>query len=456
MDAVGSGTIAELARRLRAGETSSVRLLDAAFERITDPNGQGHLVFIETLEHGARQSAAAADVLLAAGFAASPLAGLPISVKDLFDTAGSVTRAGSKVLRDHPPARTDAAIVARLRAAGAVIVGRTNMTEFAYSGLGLNPHYGTPLNPYDRAAGRIPGGSSSGAAISIVDGMCTAGIGSDTGGSVRIPAALTGLVGFKPTQHRVPMAGTHPLSPTLDTIGPLARSVACCAALDAILAGEPDPAFEVRDPRGLRLGIVRDYVFEQVSDYVGACFDRALEHLASGGVHVRDVSGTQFLCELPAIGGKGGFAAAESFHILHGLIESAPDLIDPRVAQRVLAGGRQSADDYLQLLDHRRRLIEASDAVTAPLDAVAFPTVPVIAPRLSELEDDAAYFAANTLMLRNPSVANFLDRPAITLPVHREGEAPTGLMLVGERGADRRLLSIAAGFEARLASIRTG
>src|SRR5215469_9067384 len=229
-------TLRDLAAELAAGRTTSRALTEAALARIADPGGEGRRSFTRVYETAALATADAQDRLRGAGILLSPLAGLPVSVKDLFDVAGEATTAGSVALKDAPPAVADAPIVRRLRAAGAVIVGKTNMTEFAYSGVGINPHYGTPGNPYDRA--RVPGGSSSGAAVSVVDGCAAVAIGTDTGGSVRIPAALCGLVGFKPTQRRVPRDGAVPLSTTLDSIGPLARSVEDCAIVDAILAGE--------------------------------------------------------------------------------------------------------------------------------------------------------------------------------------------------------------------------
>ncbi|RYF57361.1 MAG: amidase, partial [Comamonadaceae bacterium] len=226
-------TLNHLCASLNSGTTTAADLLEQAIARATDPQGEGKRVFIERYDEQARASARVADTLRAAGMRRSPIDGLPISIKDLFDYRGSVTRGGSVVLDDAAPATANAVVVDRLLAAGAVIVGRTNMTEFAYSGLGINPHYDTPRNPWDRATGRIPGGSSSGAAVSVTDGMAAAAIGSDTGGSVRIPSALCGLTGFKPTARRVSMRGVQPLSASLDSIGPLAPSVACCAVLDA-------------------------------------------------------------------------------------------------------------------------------------------------------------------------------------------------------------------------------
>src|ERR1700730_3584612 len=220
-------TVLEIAADLADGRTTSRELVEAALAQITDPGGEGARTSVKVYAERARAAADAQDQLRKAGYTASPLAGLPVSLKDLFDVAGERTLAGSKALDDTPPAQCDAAIVARLRAAGAVLIGRTNMTEFAFSGVGINPHYGTPGNPYDRRL--IPGGSSSGAAVSVSDGGAVVAIGTDTGGSVRIPAAPCGIVGFKPTQKRIPRDGVTTLSTTLDSIGPLANSVACCA-----------------------------------------------------------------------------------------------------------------------------------------------------------------------------------------------------------------------------------
>src|SRR5436305_7181670 len=187
--------------------------------------------------------------------APSRYAGIPVSIKDLFDIKGQVTRAGSRALDDSPPAEADAPVVARLRRAGFVVIGRTNMTEFAYSGIGINPHFGTPKGIWQRGAGHVPGGSSSGGAVSVADGMAHAALGTDTGGSCRIPAAWNGIVGFKPTQRRVPLDGAVPLSTTLDSIGPIARTVKCCAVLDAVLADDPLAALQPRPIKRMRLAV---------------------------------------------------------------------------------------------------------------------------------------------------------------------------------------------------------
>lgn len=436
-------TIPSVAADLAAGRTTSVALTEAALARAEDPAGEGARAFTKIARERALAQARASDLLRAHGMVPSPLAGIPVSVKDLFDVAGEVTTAGSAVLRDAPPAERDAPVVARLRAAGAVIVGRTNMTEFAFSGLGLNPHYGTPGNPADRS--RIPGGSSSGAAVSVADGMAVAAVGSDTGGSVRIPSALCGLVGFKPTQGRVPRDGAVPLSWTLDAIGPLAASTACCAIMDAVMAGEEPVPPAPLPLAGLRIGIPRQLVLEEMDATVAAAFERARRALETAGALVADIDLPQ-LALLPEVNAKGGFSPPEAFAWHRELLERRGDGYDPRVAVRIRRGADQSAADYIALMRARAALMAETDAATSPWDVLLMPTVPVVAPRMDELAGDAEYFRLNPLVLRNPSVWNFMDRPAVTLPCASDG-LPVGAMLVGRRGHDRRLLAIAAAAE---------
>lgn len=443
-------TIERLAAMLQSGETTSRALVDGCLERAGDAAGEGGRVFLRLLADQARVAADAADRARALGLAPSPYAGIPVSAKDLFDLAGQPTPAGSLVLADAAPARRDAPAVARLRAAGLIVIGRTNMTEFAYSGLGLNPHHGTPRNPFDRAVGRIPGGSSSGAAVSVTDGMAAAGIGTDTGGSCRIPAALTGTVGFKPTAARIPLDGVLPLSPSLDSVGSIAGSVACCAVIDALMAGAPAVVPEPFPLNGLRLAVPEAVVFGDVDAAVAAAFEWALSMLSASGA-VIDRLPMKELEELGAINAKGGFAAAESFAWHRALLAEKGESYDPRVRVRIEKGGEQSAADYLDLVRQRADVIRRVGRVCAPYDALAMPTVPKIAPAFDELSSDADYSRLNLLMLRNPAIINFLDGCAISLPCHAAGEAPVGLMLAGLHGQDGRLLSIARAVEAALA-----
>ncbi len=280
-------TLAQLAEGLAAGRVSSRDLVERSLAAIADPSGEGARTFITVDAEGARAAADFSDRLRKEGRAPSPLAGIPFSAKDLFDLVGDVTTAGSKVLKGAEPAKADAVAIARLKAAGMIVIGRSNMTEFAYSGVGLNPHYGTPRSPFDRATGRIPGGSSSGAAVSVADGMVSLGIGTDTGGSCRIPAAYCGIVGYKPSHGRVPLTGCFPLSSSFDSIGPLANSVACCAAADALMAGDWDGRVPKRDVSGLRLAVLRDFVLDGLEDAVARNFERALRRLSERGRFLR-------------------------------------------------------------------------------------------------------------------------------------------------------------------------
>ena len=265
-------SLPELSRDLALGLTTSEKLTHACLENIAIPSGEGARAFIKVCTDSALATARASDVARAMGQLPSAIAGIPISIKDLFDVKGEVTCAGSKILADAPPATSDAPVIARLRAAGAIILGRTNMTEFAYGAHGMNAHYGTPANPWDRRTRHIPGGSTSGGAVSVTDDMAAATIGSDTGGSVRIPAALCGITGFKPTQARIPLAGAFPLSFTRDSIGPLGRSVTCCTWLDAIMAGEVLETPAVMALSGLRFGVPKTILLDGLTPAVAEAF----------------------------------------------------------------------------------------------------------------------------------------------------------------------------------------
>jgi len=442
-------SLAQVAADLARGGKSR-GLIEGCLAQIADQSGEGRRAFLKVYAEDALAAADFYDRVRAGGAAPSLFAGIPVSIKDLFNVAGDVTTAGSVALKNEKAATRDAPAVARLRAAGLIPIGRTNMTEFAFSGLGINPHYGTPLNAYDRAAGRIPGGSSSGAAVSITDGMAFGALGSDTGGSCRIPAALCGIVGFKPTADRVPTAGAFPLSTSLDSIGPLAATVACCAALDAVLAGEPAVDLAPFPLTRLRLALPQTMVLENVEPAVARAFEAALAMLGKAGARIADIP-LRELAELPQINAKGGLAAPEAYALHRSLIAKAEKMYDPRVLVRILRGQEQDAADYIELLNARADFIRRVVAVTAPYDALVMPTVPVTAPRLADLAADDAYRHANFLVLRNPSIANFLDRCSISIPCHRAGDAPVGLMLIGEHHADRRLLAIAGAIEAVVA-----
>jgi aspartyl-tRNA(Asn)/glutamyl-tRNA(Gln) amidotransferase subunit A len=443
-------TIAALADDLENGRTSARRIVDDCLARIADKSGEGARAFIHVDAEAAVEAAEAMDRLRAAKAAPSRFAGVPVSIKDLFDIRGQVTRAGSRALEDSAPAEADAVVVARLRRAGFVVIGRTNMTEFAYSGIGINPHFGTPKSVWQRSVGHVPGGSSSGAAVSVADKMAHGALGTDTGGSCRIPAAYNGIVGFKPTQRRVPLDGGVPLSFTLDSFGPLARSVACCAVLDAVLADEPVVPLQPRPIKGMRLAVPTTLVLDQLDDEVARAFDRALELLSRQGAVIERIAVPEFL-DVGVMNANGGFSAAESYAWHRYLITSKGDVYDPRVLMRIMRGESLSAADYVDLIAARKSLIARSAVRMAPYDALILPTTANTPPRIADLaQDDKAFSKANLLSLRNCSLINLIDGCAISLPCHREGEVPVGLMLAAAAGADRSIFELAAGMEAAI------
>src|SRR5450755_4097045 len=432
-------TLASLADDLGGGRTSARQLVDDCLAKIADTSGEGARAFIHVDAEAAIEAAEAMDRLREVKAAPSPFAGIPISIKDLFDIKGQVTRAGSRALgEDAVPAAADAPVVARLRRAGFIVIGRTNMTEFAYSGIGINPHYGTPKSAWQRSVGHVPGGSSSGAAVSVVDGMAHGALGTDTGGSCRIPAAFNGIVGFKPTQRRVPLDGGVPLSFSLDSFGPIARTVDCCAVLDAVLADEPVIPLQPRAIRGMRLAVPTTIVLDELEDAVARTFERTLETLISQGALIERIAVPEFH-DVALMNAKGGFSAAESYAWHRYLIASKGDIYDPRVASRIMRGESQSAADYVDLLVARRSLIARIAVRLAPYDAMILPTTANTPPRIADLADDKAFTHANLLALRNCSLINVIDGCAISLPAHREGEVPVGLMLAATGGADRRI-----------------
>ena len=440
-------TVAQLAADLAAGRTSSRELVEQALARIGHADGEGGRAFLKVYAVSARAEADAADRLRQSGVRRSPIDGLPVSLKDLFDVAGDVTRAGSRVFSRL--AAVDAGAVARLRAAGAVFIGRTNMVEFAFGGVGLNPHYGTPKNPYDRAAGRVPGGSSSGAAVAQADGMCVMALGSDTRGSIRGPAALCGIVGWKPTAARVPRDGAFPLSFALDSVGPLANSVACAAAYDAVLAGVPDTGLAELPARGLRLLVPRSSALEDLDRDVGAGFETALSRLAAAGAILSERPMPAFDRQDEYFKG-GGYAGAEAYHI-HRPYEARIGEYDPRVGKRILLGRSLSAADYLAFGELRAEMMREVGAAAAACDAIVMPTVPCIAPTIAEADaSDDDYFRWNARILRNNGLINFLDGCAASVPCHEPGRAPVGLMVCGVAHSDRHTLAAAAAIERAL------
>lgn len=434
-------------RRLRV--TSEV-LIRSALDAALCPDGEGATVFTKVYEEQALLDARAADERLRDGGESPALLGIPVSIKDAFDVAGEVTHAGSMVLAHRSAAECDAVAVTRLKAAGAVIVGRSNMSEFGYSGLGLNAHYSTPRNPYDRQTGRIPGGSSSGAAVSVADGMAMAAIGTDTGGSVRIPAALCGLVAFKPTAEHIPQNGMVPLSPTHDSVGVLGRSVHCCAVLYAVLAGKNDIVLEEASLEGLKLAVPTTVVLDDLEPGVADAFERALQVLSRAGAPIIEL-------DLPELRGAdymdvaAGLLAAESHWWHKALIKTSASHYDPDVLANIRIDADLSAFDYVKLLRERGRQARRLMVKLHSFDAVLMPTVPIIAPLMQPLlAEPLQRHVANVLMLRNPSLVNFLDWCALSVPRHAPGEAPVGLTIAGRWGGDLDVLAIGQAVESSL------
>ncbi len=421
--------------------------LEQALSRIADPKGEGQRACLTVYTDAARAAADAADARAGLGISLGPLDGAIVSIKDLFDVAGEPTRAGSKILAEEAaPAAADAAVVRRLRAGGAVIVAKTNMTEFAFSGIGANPHFGTPGNPRDRA--RVPGGSSSGAGVAVADGMCEIAIGSDTGGSVRIPAALCGLVGFKLSRQRVPTAGVFPLSYTLDSIGPIARSIADCAKADAVMAGEDFVPPASVPLAGLRFGIAEGLPLDKLDETVAAAFAAAVKQLDRAGARVTHEKLSLF-DDMVAVNAKGGISPPEACAIHRDRVKRRAADIDPNVLARIERGCAVSSADYVDMVRDRARLVRAMDARLSELDALILPTTPIVAPTIAEVEDRKVFSLCNMLLLRNTNIINFFDLCAISIPL--PAALPVGLMLVGRNGHDHRLLRVAAAMEHLLA-----
>jgi aspartyl-tRNA(Asn)/glutamyl-tRNA(Gln) amidotransferase subunit A len=422
--------------------------LEQALALINDSRGEGGRCCLTLYTDAARAAADAADARAKAGLSLGPLDGMVITIKDLFDVKGEVTRAGSKVLAEEgKPAQADAPVVRRLRAAGAVIVAKTNMTEFAFSALGLNPHYGTPGNPADRA--RVPGGSSSGAAVAIAEGMCEIGIGSDTGGSTRIPAVLCGITGFKPSKQRVPTEGAFPLSFTLDSVGPMAKSVAHCAAADAIMAGEEPHDIASPPARGLRLGIASGFPVEKLDDTVAAAWKEALVTLERAGVCLSEEK-IGLLDEMAAIVARLWLPQPEALAIHRDRLARRGADIDPMVRMRIERAATMTAADYVAVIEARKRLVGAMRERLDHLDGLIMPTVPIVAPLIADCRTAEGYAANNLALLRNTAIANFFDLCALTLPLPRRG-LPAGLMIMARNGDDRRLLRAGAALERVLA-----
>lgn len=444
-------TIPQLTQDLRAGVVSARQLVEQALARISDPDGEGGRTFMTVWEDRARELADYVDRHELWRNERLPLCGIPLSVKDVFDIAGEITRAGSIALEDQPPATADAEAVLRLRSAGAILIGRTTMSEFAFSGIGLNHHFGTPRNPWDREIGRIAGGSSSGSAVAVADGMCAASLASDTGGSIRAPAALCGLTGFKPTASSALLQGVFPRSYSLDTVGPIAGSVSCCAIINAALSGRgaltTPPTLSVG---GLRLGVIEGEPTDGLASDVAVAYTNALCRLSERGAGLVQLSLPE-IDKIRDINSRGGISPPEAFAIHRDRIATRSELIDPIFLARLRKGEAVRAADYVDALRQRQIIMAEVRIKTRQFDAILMPTCPVVAPPIGDVQEPEAFERMSALILRNCNLANFLDRPALSIPIHPPGTAPVGLMLIGEHGQDDDLLKVGLSVEDAIA-----
>jgi aspartyl-tRNA(Asn)/glutamyl-tRNA(Gln) amidotransferase subunit A len=431
-------TLVELGAAYRDGRLRPTDAVESWLERIAE----GPVYRVVTAGR-ARRQAARADALFQAGVDRGPLQGIPIALKDLIDTEGEVTAAGSAVLAEGPPASGDSPAAARLDRAGAVFLGKANMTELAFSGLGLNPHFGTPGCALD--PDRVPGGSSSGSAVAVATGLACVAIGSDTGGSVRIPAAFNGIVGLKTTDGAIPTAGCVPLSPTLDTLGPLARTVPDAWHTWRALADLPPAPFPGPAEDRLRL-LVPESLAAGLEPEVARAFQDACERLAAAG-HALERSPVPVLDEVAELYARHGtFAGIEGFALHRELLERGGGRIDPRVSTRILAYADRTRDDLARLVEARARVRREMDGIARPYDALVAPTVPILPPRIRDLASDLAYLEANASVLRNTQIFNFLGWPAASVPC---GRTPAGLSVglmvaAGSSSGEERVLMISA------------
>ena len=437
-------SIRELAHKLRTGKMTSAALVESCIAAAADGSES---VFITLNAEQARSEALQVDKARRDGLYLPYFAGVPITLKDLFDVEGEVTAAGSRVLAFNMPAQSDATVIARLRESGFIFLGRVNMSEFAFSGMGANPHYGTPLSIWDRSSKRLPGGSSSGSAVGVAEGTVPASIGSDTAGSTRIPAAFNGVVGFKPSYGRLPLDGIFPLSPTTDAPGPLANTVDCCYLLDSAMSGEKKPQeLNFRRPEQLKFLVPEAQVTEELDPTVRKSFERALDFLESAGCSIKWQS-LPVLDALLDLFQTSPLATFEAWRAHRQRLESSRDAYDPFVSTRIASGADISERDYRATLRKRRELIDTFNNSVKQFDALIYPTVPILPPRLAEIVELEAARKINFRCLRNTATVNYFDGCAISLPCHQIDGAPVGMMVSTTHNRDKALFEIAATVE---------
>lgn len=443
--ALATSSLVALSRMLAAGTVTSRELVEECLANAAAPATR--VAFTTLHATRARADSDRVDRMRRDGAPMPPFAGIPISIKDLFDEKGEVTTAGSRMLAGTAPALQDATTVARLKAAGFVVIGRTNLSEFAYNALGLNPYYGDPLSPYDRDSRRVAGGSSSGCAVSVADAAACISLGSDTGASIRIPAAFCGLVGFAPTPHRIPRDGVFALSPSLDSLGPLGRTVSCCAVFDDILNGAAGMDVQRPAASSIRIGLPGGEVLRNLDEEVSRAYEKALRRLADAGFHLSEMHVPEIADTEAVNADRGGLVGFEAFSIHRERIAQDRSRYDPNIVCRLETSSTLTQADYDRLLQERRALKQRIKRTMAGFDALLLPTVPIVPPLRSAVEDPSDFRRVNSLVLQNTLFTNFLDLCSVTIPCHEAGDAPVGLMMVGAENEDRTLLAMAAAVE---------
>lgn len=447
IDEIANRTGAGMALAFRSGEAGPVAVAEVLLDRIGKARGDN--IFIAVTAERALEEARRSEARYRRGELASPLDGVPIGWKDLFDVAGTRTTAASKLFLDQPPKTQDHACVANASSAGMVCMGKLNLSELAYSGVGLNPHYGTPVNPNSRDVPRSPGGSSSGCGAAVAARLLPCAIGTDTGGSVRIPAAYNGVVGFKTSTGRISTAGLVPLARSYDTIGPLARTVEDCLLLDMVMRGLPTSPVRRANLAQLSLLVPTNVVFNDALPAVLTNFERAIEALASAGVKVRRerVEVLDRVLEMNA--SHGTLTAAEAYNEYREIFDSErAELVDRRVVRRVMDGKKMSANDLLSIQRGRPKLIkEMIEQLAGAL--LTMPTTVLTAPEVSVLEsDDETFNTLNLRGLRNTMLGNILDTCGVAIPSGRDGNnMPTSILFSAPNGEDDRLLGAALAVE---------
>lgn len=441
-------TIVELSSLIQSAKLDPRDLVEETFSAIENHDDQS--IFTVLTKDRARSEAQASYDRIKSGNAFGPLDGITTAHKDLFDLEGLATTSGAKVMRSSEVKTKDASVVANLKAAGIVTLGRTNMSEFAFSGLGINPHYGTPKNPNDQSTARLPGGSSSGAGVAVASGLIPVALGTDTGGSVRIPSAFNGIVGYKATRGRYDMDGVFPLAESLDSLGPLCRTVADAIVVDAAMRGKAESDIRVTSLAGKRFVIPETVMFDDIETEVADAFEAAVQRLANAGARIRRASFPSFKVIFELIASHGALVTAEAL-ALHQqrLASDGADQMDPRVVQRIRLGEKMSLPNYLFVQKTRQTMIKEMETLVGDEELLISPTLPHVAPEIAPLlADDAAFFATNGKTLRNTQIGNFLDWCGVSIPCGTGAHGmPVGFSIAGLPHSDEQMLSVALAAE---------